>query len=354
MRRSVDATLRRTSGSRISSGGSGRPSTNRVTRNPSGSRNATTSGAIPSFAATRVAACSAWRSIPSSGRVLASDPQDERVAVYLDLEVSVRDAAPERLEHELPARPNARGDLLRLHRAILDWRRWPFALSSSTSTGRSPRTSRSSSRSSRSSSARLGSRSPRPSTTTGWRVSRIPRSSRRGWDGQTRKSLPERFVATENAPPTATRSPRKRARRCAKRRSRSPLRSSRDPRGRRSSPWSKRPGLSPSIVAIVAAEDVERGKPDPGGYLRALELLGLEPDEAVAVEDSEVGVAAAKAAGAPLLCGFRHASARPAGPGGWNRRAPRSGLRAASAGVGFTRAEPRSSSRLWRTARSTR
>ena len=56
-------------------------------------------------------------------------------------------------------------------------------------------------------------------------------------------------------------------------------------------------GLSTSIVAIVAAEDVERGKPDPGGYLRALELLGLEPDEAVAVEDSEVGVGAAKAAG---------------------------------------------------------
>jgi beta-phosphoglucomutase len=56
-------------------------------------------------------------------------------------------------------------------------------------------------------------------------------------------------------------------------------------------------GLSSSIAEIVAAEDVEHGKPAPDGYLRILELLGLEPGEAIALEDSEVGVAAAKAAG---------------------------------------------------------
>jgi HAD superfamily hydrolase (TIGR01509 family) len=56
-------------------------------------------------------------------------------------------------------------------------------------------------------------------------------------------------------------------------------------------------GLSSSITKIVAAEDVEHGKPAPDGYLRALELLGAEAEEAVAIEDSEVGVAAAKAAG---------------------------------------------------------
>jgi len=55
-------------------------------------------------------------------------------------------------------------------------------------------------------------------------------------------------------------------------------------------------GLSSSIAEIVAAEDVERGKPAPDGYLRVLELLGLEPGEAVALEDSEVGIAAAKTA----------------------------------------------------------
>jgi HAD superfamily hydrolase (TIGR01509 family) len=56
-------------------------------------------------------------------------------------------------------------------------------------------------------------------------------------------------------------------------------------------------GLDSSIAVLVAAEDVERGKPAPDGYRLALELLGIGPDEAVAVEDSDVGIAAAKAAG---------------------------------------------------------
>ena len=56
-------------------------------------------------------------------------------------------------------------------------------------------------------------------------------------------------------------------------------------------------GLASSIAALVASEDVEHGKPAPDGYLKALELLGIGPDEAVAVEDSDVGIAAAKAAG---------------------------------------------------------
>jgi beta-phosphoglucomutase-like phosphatase (HAD superfamily) len=56
-------------------------------------------------------------------------------------------------------------------------------------------------------------------------------------------------------------------------------------------------GISSSIAAIVAAEDVEHGKPAPDGYLRALEQLAVGPQEAVAVEDSDVGITAAKAAG---------------------------------------------------------
>jgi HAD superfamily hydrolase (TIGR01509 family) len=56
-------------------------------------------------------------------------------------------------------------------------------------------------------------------------------------------------------------------------------------------------GLASSIAVVVAAEDVERGKPAPDGYLRALDLLGLGAGDAVAVEDSEVGIEAAKAAG---------------------------------------------------------
>ena len=57
-------------------------------------------------------------------------------------------------------------------------------------------------------------------------------------------------------------------------------------------------GLSDSFRAIVAIDDVERGKPDPEGYLRALELLDVaEPGEAVAFEDTEAGVTSAKTAG---------------------------------------------------------
>lgn len=60
-------------------------------------------------------------------------------------------------------------------------------------------------------------------------------------------------------------------------------------------------GLAPSLAAIVAADDVENGKPHPEGYLRALELVGLGPETAVAFEDTEAGVASAKAAGLRCL-----------------------------------------------------
>jgi len=54
------------------------------------------------------------------------------------------------------------------------------------------------------------------------------------------------------------------------------------------------------VSLVVAAEDVAAGKPDPAGYIRALELLDRRADEALAFEDSAAGVAAAKAAG--LYC----------------------------------------------------
>lgn len=56
-------------------------------------------------------------------------------------------------------------------------------------------------------------------------------------------------------------------------------------------------GLREAVRTIVSMEDVPRGKPEPDGYLRALELLDVAPDDAAAVEDSPPGVAAAKAAG---------------------------------------------------------
>jgi len=56
-------------------------------------------------------------------------------------------------------------------------------------------------------------------------------------------------------------------------------------------------GLDRHVSVLVAADDVERGKPDPAGYERAAKLLGLDPAEIVAFEDTEAGVASAKAAG---------------------------------------------------------
>ncbi len=49
--------------------------------------------------------------------------------------------------------------------------------------------------------------------------------------------------------------------------------------------------------AIVCREDVEHAKPSPDLYLKVVELLGIPPSDAVALEDSPNGVAAAKSAG---------------------------------------------------------
>jgi beta-phosphoglucomutase len=56
-------------------------------------------------------------------------------------------------------------------------------------------------------------------------------------------------------------------------------------------------GLRPHFAEIVAAEDVEACKPDPGGYQRARELLDLPSRRCVVIEDSLPGLLAAKAAG---------------------------------------------------------
>jgi HAD superfamily hydrolase (TIGR01509 family) len=55
--------------------------------------------------------------------------------------------------------------------------------------------------------------------------------------------------------------------------------------------------LSDVWDAVVCREDAPRAKPAPDLYLRAVELLGVTPDEALALEDSPNGIAAAKDAG---------------------------------------------------------
>ncbi len=62
----------------------------------------------------------------------------------------------------------------------------------------------------------------------------------------------------------------------------------------------ERLGLHVHFDAIKTSADVERVKPDPALYLAALDALGLDATEAIALEDSPNGIAAAKAAG--LFC----------------------------------------------------
>jgi beta-phosphoglucomutase len=56
-------------------------------------------------------------------------------------------------------------------------------------------------------------------------------------------------------------------------------------------------GLAPCFRAIVTSDDVVHGKPDPEGYVKTLGLLGADPGEALVLEDTEAGIASARAAG---------------------------------------------------------
>ncbi|MCX7741635.1 MAG: HAD-IA family hydrolase [Meiothermus sp.] len=60
----------------------------------------------------------------------------------------------------------------------------------------------------------------------------------------------------------------------------------------------RRLGLLSAFQVICTKEDVPLTKPDPALFLRAAEALGVQPRQALAIEDSLNGVRAARAAGA--------------------------------------------------------
>jgi beta-phosphoglucomutase len=60
-------------------------------------------------------------------------------------------------------------------------------------------------------------------------------------------------------------------------------------------------GLGELFAVIVADDDVVRGKPDPESYVLALEALGTTGADTLVFEDTEAGVASAKAAGARVV-----------------------------------------------------
>jgi sugar-phosphatase len=56
----------------------------------------------------------------------------------------------------------------------------------------------------------------------------------------------------------------------------------------------------PIPAVMITAEDVQRGKPDPQGFLLGAARLGVPISQCLVFEDSAAGVAAAKAAGADV------------------------------------------------------
>ena len=64
-------------------------------------------------------------------------------------------------------------------------------------------------------------------------------------------------------------------------------------------------GIAGCFRAVVSSDDVVHGKPDPEGYRKALELLDAAPARAVVFEDTEAGIASARAAGVGRVLALR-------------------------------------------------
>lgn len=56
-------------------------------------------------------------------------------------------------------------------------------------------------------------------------------------------------------------------------------------------------GIYDYIDVIVSNEDVNKTKPNPEPYLRAIKLLKSEIDDCIIFEDSEIGILSAKNTG---------------------------------------------------------
>lgn len=63
----------------------------------------------------------------------------------------------------------------------------------------------------------------------------------------------------------------------------------------------QRAGFDGAFGVVLGADDVACPKPDPEIYVSACERLGAAPEESVALEDSQTGVAAARAAGVYVI-----------------------------------------------------
>ncbi len=61
-------------------------------------------------------------------------------------------------------------------------------------------------------------------------------------------------------------------------------------------------GLASYYDDSICGDEVAHGKPNPDIFLKACEKAGVLPSEALVLEDSEMGIQAASAAGIPVIC----------------------------------------------------
>jgi beta-phosphoglucomutase len=71
-------------------------------------------------------------------------------------------------------------------------------------------------------------------------------------------------------------------------------------------------GFTGQFQAIVSAEDVKKGKPDPEVYLKAAERVGADSCRCVVVEDAVPGLMGARAAGMRSIGVSHHGESMPA------------------------------------------
>ena len=59
----------------------------------------------------------------------------------------------------------------------------------------------------------------------------------------------------------------------------------------------QRLGIFSNFDVVMTNEDMKKPKPDPEGYLLAMDCIGADPKQTIIFEDSEIGIRAAKASG---------------------------------------------------------
>ena len=60
-------------------------------------------------------------------------------------------------------------------------------------------------------------------------------------------------------------------------------------------------GIENQLDGILSSDDVVRSKPHPDCFLKAMEIAGVTPEQTLIFEDSQIGLDAAQASGAPYF-----------------------------------------------------